>query len=696
MKPVIFENTQVVLTLAPNSQSFIDYTVRSSGRTFTLGAPTAEIDGHTVKLQPSSFRVAAEPRRLRGGSTEYAAEAAVTVNGAELLLTLKVRLTDDNPVVRFQYALSSNEPLRLTKTQGRDELTYFTLSHAELPQAKEIRFSEFIDMVHSYCLSELPLRERDYAHGRSVMGPMLTGADDTHAFLTAYEHGSQVPDAFIEFRLQPGRGVALAAAKGNYLHGQPLHRPGHAGSAAFETVWFQLAAVEGNEDQLAEQYRSFVLHGMSENTESRKPYIFYNTWNLQERTKHWYKGKFLDAMNQERVLAEIDSAHRMGVEVFVIDAGWFEKTGDWRVNRERFPDGLKSIKAKLDGYGMKMGLWFEPTSAALSSSMAHKHHNEVMGRGGTKVDPRPVWETEESYYMCLVSDYADSFADELIRLVKEVGVTYFKWDWIAQYGCDDPTHAHGDDTHTQEERAHHYAFMMGRYMSRIVDKLCAACPEAIVDFDVTEGERYVGLGFLSSGKYFLINNGPYYQNYDLPGDLNDGNGNIFFYPGPARGWITRTPLNLDKWIPSVLYLTHYYPDQPSSHQLISLATLILGHNGVWGDLSTVSDEGLDNMNFILDKYKKVRDDITSATLKLTGTVGGSPEIYEKINADTGRGVVSLFAGSPGTYSYITERPVSPIRYASEGVTVTYDQDGYARIDAEFREMGAHLVFFGVE
>jgi len=39
------------------------------------------------------------------------------------------------------------------------------------------------------------------------------------------------------------------------------------------------------------------------------------------------------------ILAEIEVAHRMGVEVFVIDTGWCEKTGDWAASTSRFPRG---------------------------------------------------------------------------------------------------------------------------------------------------------------------------------------------------------------------------------------------------------------------------------------------------------------------------------------------------------------------
>jgi alpha-galactosidase len=106
------------------------------------------------------------------------------------------------------------------------------------------------------------------------------------------------------------------------------------------------------------------------------------------------------------------------------------------------------------------------------------------------------------------------------------------------------------------------------------------------------GERTVGLGFLASGKYFLINNGPYYRNYDVPINPKKDNPNLFFYPGAARGWICRTPLTFDKWIPSVLFLTHFLPDDPYENQSIAVGSLILGQNGIWGDLLKISPEGI--------------------------------------------------------------------------------------------------------
>ncbi len=52
------------------------------------------------------------------------------------------------------------------------------------------------------------------------------------------------------------------------------------------------------------------------------------------------------------------------------------------------------------------------------------------------------------------------------------------------------------------------AVQLPQQMTRVAEKVAAAVPDIIIDFDITEAGRAVGLSFLSAGKYFLINNGP--------------------------------------------------------------------------------------------------------------------------------------------------------------------------------------------
>ena len=652
--------------------------------------PVIELDGQPVTLQPATMTEASN-RQLPNGFTETCFTGAIT-GQAGLGLNLIVQHRLDHPVVRFCYRVRSSQPRLLTRSTGHDALTYLGFSLSGYPACREVRFSEFDESIHSFRPVETRIEDRHFENGFSVLGPMLAMEGPGGACLVAYEHGGQAPDTFLNFELAADRSVALRAVKGNYHHGQPLC-PEHP----FETLWFIAAVSPGTIDELAGAFRTFMLQGQTNNLASRRPYIFYNTWCHQERNKWWNDQKFLTSMKQDRMLAEIEVAGRMGIDVFVLDTGWYSKTGDWDVNREFFPDGLERVKTELDRRNMKLGLWLGPTLAAVSSRILKQHPECRMTSSDKFLGPWEVWETEESYCMCLVSPYWEAFADEMIRLNKEFGVTYFKWDAVGQYGCDNPNHWHGDASHSPQERADRYAFEIGRYMIKVVNKVCAACPEAIVDFDITEGGRFVGLGFLAAGKYFLINNGPYYRNLDHPGDGPTGKlwSNVFVYPGPARPRLCRATLDFDKWIPSVLFLTHYLPDDPADSQIINLASLILGHNGIWGDLPALSEEGVKRFGSLLSRYKQVREDITLAQPVRSGMCG-SPEVHEKINGATGRGAVCLFAAAAGTYTYVTEHPVAgSYPWHTDGVTVKRDAAGRAILTAEFTKSGAAIVFFGV-
>jgi alpha-galactosidase len=127
--------------------------------------------------------------------------------------------------------------------------------------------------------------------------------------------------------------------KGNYLAGNDVNE--------FTSVWLEVGATAGGERTLSNEYRNFILHYISQNAETRKPYVFYNTWGRQERVQ-WTGAKYLASMNLDQTLKEIDRAHAMGIEVFVLDAGWFQKTGDWEANYQFFPDSLKQLKRRLD------------------------------------------------------------------------------------------------------------------------------------------------------------------------------------------------------------------------------------------------------------------------------------------------------------------------------------------------------------
>ena len=683
---LVLESRRFRIQLSETPERLWSYQAGGCERRWDIQPPVFEIDGQSVVAALTRIKPIGAAKPLESGAVEQRFEGVLTACAA-LRLEMVFRFAQDDPVVRFRYILKSAAEKRLTK-RASDPLTYLSFDASGLSAAKEIRFSDFNEQVHSYCLTEQALDDRHFLSGCRAMGPMLVGERGEEAMLVAYEHGSRYPNAFLDYRLASGGRIYLQAVKGNFCDGQVVDS-----DHPFETIWFEFAAVLGREDDLARAYRHFVLRHLCENAETRKPYLFYNTWGYQELNKYRTGASYAEPMNVDHVLKEIDAAHRLGIEVFVLDSGWYDRLGDWRVNPARFPDALKTVRARLDEHGMKLGLWFAPNMVSLASRM-YREHPECAASMHGKSEPYPLgFEDDVIVWACLVSDFRDVFADELIRLIRETGVSYFKWDMLDQRGCDAPLHRHGGPENSEQERADCFAFRFPLDLMYIADRVTRECPGAIVDYDVTEERRAFGLGFLSVGKYFLINNGPYYKNYDIPATPGV-NPNILTMPGPARGWICRAPLLFDRWIPSVLFLTHYRPDEPEASQWVNIGSLVLGQNGIWGDLTSLSEESVARLGAWLGVYKQVRDDITRSSLIREGTPGGSPEIYEKIDEGTGRGVVVAFASTPGRFEYITRHAVSGENVATPGVTVERDARGRGHLRFDFDRAGARFAFFG--
>ena len=658
-------------------------------QTLKVAPPIFEIDGRGTSAAVERLERVSEREVFAHVRELVYCGRLKNVKGASLKVIF--RIAEGSPVVRFRYELCADQgvTIQLTKANGKDCLTYFTTDLSAWPKRTEVRISEFSNIDHAYRMSEREVMDAEFENELPFMGPILAAEGQNSAALLAYEHGSQVPNAYLSFCGQSPAKMSVRAVKGNYWRGEKI-----TADNPYATIWFDVALVAGGTDELAAAFRTHILKFLTDNAATRKPWVCYNTWALQERDYWWHGSRrYLNAMNEKEMLAEIDAAHEMGIEIFVIDTGWFEKTGDWRVSQVRFPNGMEPIRAKLKSYNMKLGLWFDPLAAAVTSDMMKRNRKNVMKHRGKESPKKPVWESEESQELCLVSDYWKDFADEMIRLYHECGVTYFKWDAIGQIWCDAAGHLHGDATISELEREECCSFEQVRYMGRIIERLRAACPDAIVDFDITEGARTVGLAFLEHGRYFAYNNGPYYPDFDYQYDWANPKHwvNVLVNPGPARPIFVRRLLNQDKWLPSTLFMAHYLPDAPRTSQVVNLASLILGQNGIWGELQKLSPEDRRYFNEFLTMYKKVRDDIAEASPVQVGAPTGSPEIYEKLTSK-GRGVVVIFSSEAGEHTYVTRTKVAPVLWKSENMAVTTDAKGRAVLRAKFAP-GVPLVAF---
>jgi alpha-galactosidase len=126
-----------------------------------------------------------------------------------------------------------------------------------------------------------------------------------------------------------------------------------------------------------------------------------------------------------------EKAAKLGVELFVMDDGWFGKRnndraglGDWFVNPQKFPQGLKGLIDKVNSLGMDFGLWVEPEMVNADSDLYRKHPDWVVNFPG-----RPRSELRNQMILNLarddVKEYLFSVLDDL---VSRNNIRYLKWD----------------------------------------------------------------------------------------------------------------------------------------------------------------------------------------------------------------------------------------------------------------------------
>jgi alpha-galactosidase len=170
---------------------------------------------------------------------------------------------------------------------------------------------------------------------------------------------------------------------------------------------------------------SRLLHRIEMDTTIPQPHrlrpVLYNSWEAT--------GFDVTEAGQE-ALAE--KAASLGVERFVMDDGWFGERkddhaglGDWYVNPQKFPHGLKPLIDKVHGLGMDFGLWVEPEMVNPDSELYRKHPDWVLNFAG-----RPRTEGRHQLVLNLarpdVRAYVYGFLDKLLA---ENDIAFLKWDY---------------------------------------------------------------------------------------------------------------------------------------------------------------------------------------------------------------------------------------------------------------------------
>lgn len=148
--------------------------------------------------------------------------------------------------------------------------------------------------------------------------------------------------------------------------------------------------------------------------------VLYNSWEATEFN--------VTEQGQKELAAK---AAKLGVELFVVDDGWFGARnndraglGDWVVNPQKFPNGLESLIDYVNQLGMDFGLWVEPEMVNPDSNLYQAHPDWVMNFPG-----RPRSELRNQLVLNLARDEVrDHIFNALDKLASEYKIRYFKWD----------------------------------------------------------------------------------------------------------------------------------------------------------------------------------------------------------------------------------------------------------------------------
>lgn len=340
--------------------------------------------------------------------------------------------------------------------------------------------------------------------------------------------------------------------------------------------------------------------------------VLYNSWEATEFN--------VDEAGQ---MALAEKAASIGVERFVMDDGWFGQRkndhaglGDWYVNPQKFPHGLKPLIDKVHSLGMDFGLWVEPEMVNPDSDLYRKHPDWVLNFPG-----RPRTEARNQLVLNLarpdVREYVFNFLDKLLN---ENDIAFLKWDYNRNWS--EP----GWPAVAPEDEKKVYVDFIRNYYS-ILAELREKHPKIEIESCSGGGGR-VDLGVLHLTDEVWTS-----DNTDAFDRLLIQNGFTYAYtPGVMMAWVTDSPT----WV---------------NHRTLSLEYRFLssmqGSLGVGANLNKWTPDDFATAKKMVAQYKAIRETVQRGSLYrlITPENNSEQSVTESVSRDGHQAVVFAFLHS---------------------------------------------------
>lgn len=391
---------------------------------------------YPVEGGPRFVRPALSVRAAGVRGTEWHFESS-TVDGDELRLrfhdplhhldiTLHYRIRDDGDVIERWATLTNtrdhtgaphDEPLELLRADS---------AAWSLPAGDRRRLSH----LYGRWAAESRLARTDLTPGEKVIGSRRGHTSHQHLPWiaiddgTATEESGEVHSCALAWsgswriavqRLADGT-VQTVGGVGHDEAGLLLLAPGES----FTTPVFAGLWTDGGFGAASRGWHAWQLAHVVPGADRERP-VLYNSWEATE---------FEVSEEQQRSLARL--AAGLGVELFVVDDGWFGSRtsdraglGDWTPNPDRFPHGLKPLADEVHGLGMRFGIWVEPEMVNADSDLYRAHPDWVQHHPG-----RTRTEFRNQLVLNLARPDVRAYLwERLDTLLSSAPIDYVKWDF---------------------------------------------------------------------------------------------------------------------------------------------------------------------------------------------------------------------------------------------------------------------------
>ena len=194
--------------------------------------------------------------------------------------------------------------------------------------------------------------------------------------------------------------------------------------------------------------------------------------------------------NRQKIIALADKAKKLGIEMLVLDDGWFgarnhDKAGlgDWVVNTKKLPGGLKSLAKAINNRGMKFGLWFEPECVNPDSDLYRAHPDWAI-----TVPSRDASLGRNQMVLDLTrKEVRDYIVKSVHNILADANIEYVKWDYNRHI-----TDMYSPSLTNQGEFYHKY--ILGLY--EVLDKIFHQLHPNILFESCSSGGNRFDLGML--------------------------------------------------------------------------------------------------------------------------------------------------------------------------------------------------------